>query len=155
LWPTAEQTPGSILGTPSTGGPAKASSADTSPEGNLNDKADISDTLAQHDIANTSWPTETDLLFPLGRSKMSLNQQTPLIHAVIQDSFECLRAYLLFTHAFPDAFAIPVALSKALTDAAKMHYPKASAICDRLLQDPKYMGQMARLVSGPSIQFRF
>lgn len=94
------------------------------------------------------WPSETNLVFT-GRNRLSLTNQSPLIRALLHDTFEGVRAFLLFDHSFPDAVAIPGVLKDCLlTAASESHNPMAPYIHARLTKDEEYMCQLGRLVSA-------
>jgi hypothetical protein len=50
----------------------------------------------------TTWPADTELLFPKNTGKLMLTFQYDLVHIVIQDSFANVCAVLIFEHTFLD-----------------------------------------------------
>ena len=81
-----------------------------------------------------------------------LTLQMPLIHTVVQDAFENIRASLLFEDAFPDPNLTVLFVRKNLISAARAHLPRAVDIHKRLLCDDRYLNKLSHLVSGsPSI----
>jgi hypothetical protein len=94
----------------------------------------------------TGWPVETDLIFVQGTKKVMLTIQRPLMRSVIQDSFERIRASLVFNDAFPDAFSALDITRDSLILAAEFH-DRATDIHNRLLLDTEYMNKMTHLVS--------
>ena len=58
---------------------------------------------------NMSMATENEanLVLPPGSNKVTLQAQHPLVHAVIQDSFDYLRASLMFTNTL-GSFKVPI-----------------------------------------------
>ena len=76
-----------------------------------------------------------------------LTQQHPVLRAVLQDSFEELKVYLLLMSSFPDAVSLPSVLRDCLISAATdSQYPLASDIRTQLHQDELYTEQLSRLV---------
>ena len=56
--------------------------------------------------------------------KVMLTLQLPLIHTVMQDAFENLRASLLIEHAFPDPYLTILFIRKHPVRAARSHLPR-------------------------------
>jgi hypothetical protein len=77
--------------------------------------------MATPEQPKTVWPIETDLLFFPGITKALLTLQKPLMHLVIQDSFEQVCKALLFTDAFPDTFVALEFTQESLLAAANCH----------------------------------
>jgi hypothetical protein len=108
------------------------------------------------DKPDNVWPKDTDLIFTPGTNKVMLTLQLPLMRAVMQDAFERVRFFLLFSNAFPDAIAVLDAVKTALTSASSgSTNPRAWIIHDRLLSDEEYASKMIRLVSCCIIAFPF
>lgn len=95
--------------------------------------------------ANT-WPKDTDLLFPAGSTKLMLTLQRPLVRAVIQDAFEHMRAYLVFTNAFPNLKVTLIFARDSLVAAAEGHQPEANPIRERFREDEEYFNKVVPLV---------
>jgi hypothetical protein len=77
-----------------------------------------------------SWLNETDIVFIPGMTRIMLTQQHPVLHTVLQDSFEKLKVYLLLTSSFPNAVSLLSVLRDCLISAAtNSQYPLASDIC--------------------------
>jgi hypothetical protein len=93
------------------------------------------------------WPTETNIVFVTGMNRVILTLQHPLLHAVIQEGFEILRASLLFDHAFPDGNMILSVVKDSLVAAAKYHLPRAGNIYECLMADDGYAAKIWPLVS--------
>jgi hypothetical protein len=72
--------------------------------------------------------------------------QWPLVHMVIQDSFDILCALLHFTNAFPKT-------SVALLHSALKYMPGAGCIYQRLMHDEEYLWKIIPLVSHLSHAF--
>jgi hypothetical protein len=92
-------------------------------------------------------------VFP-GTNKVLLTIQSPLMRSIFQDTFEHLRASLLFIHAFPDPILTRSIISEALGVATQSHLPRSANIRNRLELDPDYVVKMCRLVSS-SLDFLF
>jgi hypothetical protein len=90
---------------------------------------------------------EANLVLPPGSNKVTLQAQHPLVHAVIQDSFDYLRASLMFTNTFPDNSLTVEFIKDALVLSALAHAPGARYIYQRLLYDEDYMSMIIPLVS--------
>jgi hypothetical protein len=110
---------------------------------------DMQNTTVAADLNPAMWPADTDIVYPPGSNKLSLTAQRPLLHGVIQDSFENVRASLLFDHAFPDPVVAPLTIRAALIAAADN--PRALSIRNRLVGDGEYLGKLTRLVSAGCI----
>jgi hypothetical protein len=93
------------------------------------------------------WPSDTELIYVAGTTKVMLTAQRPVMRTVIQDAFENVHASLLFNCAFPDASVIPSIIRDGLVAAAWSNVPRASNIHGRLLVDEEYIAKMSRLVS--------
>jgi len=94
-------------------------------------------------------PTENgaDLVFLPGSNKVMLTLQRPLVRAVIQDSFDHLRASIVFTNAFPDGSLAVEFVKDSLVLSAISHAPGARYIYQRLLYDEEYLLKIIPLVS--------
>ncbi len=95
---------------------------------------------------------DTDIMFIPGMNKITLTNQHPLLHAVIQEAFEHLRASLLFNHGFPNANVTLSLIRVSLIAAAESHSPKALQIHLQLLNDREYMEKMIQLVSSITLR---
>jgi hypothetical protein len=76
-----------------------------------------------------------------------LTLQLLLIHTVLQDAFENLRASLLIEHAFPDPHLTILFIRKHLVGAARSHLPRTVNIHRCLLIDNTYLEKLSHLVS--------
>ncbi|KAF8260483.1 hypothetical protein EI94DRAFT_1811631 [Lactarius quietus] len=75
------------------------------------------------------WPLSTDLKLiktAKGTTQMMLTMQPPIIRSVIANSFEALRASLLFEHTFPDSVLSVTFIHEALITSASIYGPSAS-----------------------------
>ena len=81
-----------------------------------------------------------------------LTIQIPLIRTIIQDSFEDLRATLLFENAFPDPNLTILFLRKTLIGAARSRLPDTVNVYNRLLLDDKYRDKLSHLVSDLTLK---
>jgi hypothetical protein len=81
-----------------------------------------------------------------------LTIQIPLIRTIIQDSFEDLRATLLFENAFPDPNLTILFLQKTLIGAARSRLPDTVNVYNRLLLDDEYRDKLSRLVSDLTLK---
>jgi hypothetical protein len=95
------------------------------------------------------WPSHTDLIFIPGTRKLTLTIQSALLRAIIHDAFENMHAFLLVSHSFPDATALPTVIKGCLVTAAtESKNLRASDIRDRLMEDDMYLDTLSRLVSA-------
>jgi hypothetical protein len=92
------------------------------------------------------WPPETDLLFPTGSTKLMLTLQHPLICTVIQEVFEHVQAYLMFTNAFPGLTVAHTFAHKSLMAGAKAHCPVAEKVYQGFQRDDEYFNKAASIV---------
>jgi len=97
------------------------------------------------DTAGFVWPSETELIYIPGTTKVMLTLQLPLIRTVLQDAFENLRSSLLIEHAFPDPNLTILFIRKHLVGAARSHLPRAVNVHRRLLVDNAYLEKLCRL----------
>ena len=96
------------------------------------------------------WPADTDLVSVSGTNRLALMLQHPPVRAIIHDSFENVRAYILFDHSFPDAVAVPTIIRDCLIAAAtESHNPRAPVILRQMTEVNEYMTRLSRLVSVP------
>lgn len=103
------------------------------------------------EFAQTSWPTDTDIVFPSGSAKMSLTNQTVMVKFVLHDAMEVVRADLLFKVAFPDpTVAIELVKESLISSASRLR--GAGNIYRRLLFDDWYMTKMITLVSSRDLE---
>jgi hypothetical protein len=98
------------------------------------------------------WLADTHLAFNPGSNKVMLTIQILLIRTIIQDSFEDLRATLLFENAFPDPNLTILFLRKTLVGAARSCLLDAVNIHNHLLLDDKYRDKLSRLVSDLTLK---
>ena len=96
---------------------------------------------------NEADPSTTDLVLTPDLKKVMLTMQHPLVHIVIQDSFEILRSSLLFIEAFPKGSLIVRLIKDALLTSAMNHRPGAGRIYQRLMHDEEYFLKILPLVS--------
>lgn len=120
-------------------------------------RQDQADTLLEHhggavpdtglmlETSVPSWPAITNLCTVPGTNRVTLSVQVPLMRVIIQDTFEHVRAFILFDHAFPDPTLTATVVRNALVSAANSHRPAASCIDNRLRCDDTYLFQMSRL----------
>jgi len=94
-----------------------------------------------------AWPSDTELIYVAGTTKVMLTAQHPVMRTVIQDAFKNVHVSLLFHFAFPDAASIPLIIRDGLITAAWLNVPRASNIYRWLLMDEKYVVRMSHLVS--------
>lgn len=94
-----------------------------------------------------SWPAETDLILTPGSDKIKLTKQQDLVHTVVHDSFETLRAALLLDNAFPNPSLQASFVRDALLSSAKAHMPDAASILMRLQKDMIYLRKLLPVVS--------
>ena len=72
--------------------------------------------------------------------------QLPLIRAVIQDSFEHMRGYLVFTNAFPGPRIAQAFARDSVMAAAGFNRPAAENIYWRFKTDEEYVNRAASAV---------
>ena len=75
-----------------------------------------------------------------------LNLQRPLIRTVIRDAFEHVRAYLVFTNAFPGLTVAHTFARESLMAGAKFNRPAAEKIYQRFQKDDDYFNKAASVV---------
>ena len=75
-----------------------------------------------------------------------LTAQRPLMRAVFQDTFDRIRATMVFQNAFPAPFETIGIITDNLITAAEAN-PRATNIYNRLMIDGDYTTNMSRLVS--------
>ena len=95
--------------------------------------------ISQHNI---------DLVFLQGSTKLMLTSQQLLIRAIVSDSIETLRAFLLFRNAFPDANVVFSFTREALHLATEGHRPGGMRVQNHLEDDAKYAAKLISLVSS-------
>ncbi|KAN0137968.1 hypothetical protein V8E53_004452 [Lactarius tabidus] len=98
------------------------------------------------DVPRAGWPIDTDLIFAVGSTKLSLLNQRPIVHTVIQEAIENLRAALLFANAFPDVCSALTLIKDCLFTAALHLKPGATEVLDRLTRDQEYLLKMTPLL---------
>ena len=102
----------------------------------------------KHQLPPIVWSSDTDLVFLLGMTRLTLTIQSPLLCDVITDSFENLQAFLLFNHSFPDGAAIPTVMRDCLiTAAAESRNPRGPIIRDQMNWEDGYLDHLLCLVS--------
>jgi hypothetical protein len=94
---------------------------------------------------------EADLVFLPNSNKVMLTLQHALVRVVVQDSFDILRASLMFSNAFPDPSVTLEFAKDALVCSALSHAPGARYIYQRLLYKDDYMSKLITLVSRINI----
>ncbi|KAN0132250.1 hypothetical protein V8E53_010016 [Lactarius tabidus] len=87
---------------------------------------------------------ETTAVTP-GSTKLMLTLQRLLICTIIQDVFEHMHAYLVFTNAFPNLKIMLIFAHDSLVAAAEGHQPEANAICEQFRQDEEYFNKVVPL----------
>ena len=112
----------------------------------VDNESNAIDTARTHASPQSLWPADTNLVFASGSNRVMMMQQHPLIHVIIQDGIENLRANLLFERGFPDMHSSVVYTKHSLLTAARSHYPGASFIHRHLLNDEEYIGHLTPLV---------
>lgn len=151
----APRTPGPAPHTP---GPAPRTPVPALEDNGQGDDGTLSDDGGEShaidntaEFAQTSWPTDTDIVFPSGSAKMSLTNQTVMVKFVLHDAMEVVRADLLFKVAFPDpTVAIELVKESLITSASRLR--GAGNIYRRLLFDDWYMSKMITLVSSRDLE---
>jgi hypothetical protein len=94
-----------------------------------------------------TWPSETDLIFVLGTTKLMLSLQQQPLRTIIQEAFENMRAFLLFNHSFPDAATLLTVIRDCLVAATvDSQNPLALDIRNWLTQDDMYREKLSCLV---------
>ncbi|KAH9005589.1 hypothetical protein EDB86DRAFT_2825210 [Lactarius hatsudake] len=88
------------------------------------------------------WPVDTDLVIGLGSKKVMLTLQSLLVHMVLQDTFEYMRAYLVLTDTFPDTTDAIAFARNSLITTAESHQSDAAIICERLQHDAEYLAHL-------------
>ncbi len=97
----------------------------------------------------TTWPHETELLFPSDSTKVQIKLQHPLIRGVLSDANNNIQASLLFVNVFPDAQLALSFASDSLMTAAESSLPKTAAIHLRFKEDQEYFSKLIPVVHSP------
>ena len=92
------------------------------------------------------WPADTDLKAVKDSKRLMLTVQTDFVRTVIQNSFEGVRASLLFEHAFPDTILSHTFIRDALITAAANYGSSATMMHARLISDREYIAKIVPLV---------
>lgn len=99
-----------------------------------------------------SWPTDIELVYVAGSTKVKLSLQSRLLQTIIRDAFENLRCALLFENAFPDSAAISRMIRESLVRAAEartfvdgQYNTSAACVHQRLLSNEEYESKMVQL----------
>ncbi|KAN0127628.1 hypothetical protein V8E53_014559 [Lactarius tabidus] len=108
---------------------------------------------AGHTMPEPPSRASTDLVYPKGVGKFMLTSQQTIIRAIVQDSIETLRAFLLFQHAFPDANLAFSFTREALRLAAEGHRPGGLIVQQRLQDDDEYAAKLISLGPGALVKF--
>ncbi|KAH9049440.1 hypothetical protein EDB84DRAFT_1556283 [Lactarius hengduanensis] len=104
--------------------------------------------------SSSAWPAETNLVLPLGGTRIKVTQQSDLIRDVIQSAIEDVQFSLLFIDAFPHGILIISFVRQALNIAAQKNCPAALSIQRRLLDDGDYMLRFVPVVRARIPLFR-
>ena len=99
------------------------------------------------DIPQAGWPVDTELVFAVGSTKLSLLSQHPIVRAVIQEAIDNLWAALMFTNTFPDVCSALTLIKDCLFTAAVRLKPGAAEVLDQLTRDNEYLLKITPLVS--------
>lgn len=93
------------------------------------------------------WSAETDIIFSVGRNRIGLMNQRPMVRLVLQDAIENVHVYLVLHHAFPDSSVVLEGARAALRKATKGRLPDSAGILNRLRFDEEYFLNMSVIVS--------
>jgi hypothetical protein len=99
-----------------------------------------------HNMTQTAWPVDTDLVFSTGSNKLRLTNQRPLVRAVLHEAIELLRAAMLFNNSFPDVCAALGLIKDCVFSAAESLKPGTAEILERLTRDADYLSKITPLV---------
>ena len=91
------------------------------------------------------WPSETDIIYPLGTNKIMLTVQRPLMKAIFQDTFERIHVAMVLQNSFPNAYETVEMITDSLITAAKSN-EQATNIHNCLVIDGDYATAMTHLV---------
>ena len=94
-----------------------------------------------------AWPTETELHFSPGSTKIILTGQQPIVHLVVVDGIDNVHVSLAVVDAFPDAARTLEFVQDGLLTAAARRGPTAAAVLKRLQEDKHYYSAISPLVS--------
>jgi hypothetical protein len=126
---------------------ANASSIVTAGDDMAHDSNVPADPVVVPEPLQETWPSETDLIFLPGSNKLLLTVQRPLMRVVFQDTFERIRAVMLFKNAFPNVYDAITMITDNLIRATESN-DRATHIYNRLILDGDYTNNMSRLVSS-------
>jgi hypothetical protein len=115
------------------------------PEGSRGSNAPV-DVVVAPEPSELTWPSETELILVSGSNKIMLTVQRPIMRAVFQDTFERIRAAMVFGNAFPGVHGVIEMVTDNLIRAAESN-DRATNIYNRLVLDGEYTTSMSRLVS--------
>ena len=116
----------------------------TSQEGSAGSNPPVNPVVTPEPSQET-WPADTEILFIPGSNKIMLTVQKPVMRAVFQESFERIRAAMLFQNAFPNLFDTIDMITDNIIGAAES-IDRATNIYNRLVVDGDYTTEMTRLV---------
>ncbi|KAF8266261.1 hypothetical protein EI94DRAFT_1803349 [Lactarius quietus] len=105
----------------------------------------------------STWPPYTNLKLiksAKGTMQMMLTTQHPVIQTVITNSFEGLRASLLFENTFPDPVLTVSFIQEALITLAMIHGPSAADMQTRLAIDMEYLNKIVPVPHARMSHFR-
>ncbi|KAN0124676.1 hypothetical protein V8E53_012645 [Lactarius tabidus] len=106
-------------------------------------------TIREAPVAETlrsrPWPTETDLHFIPGSTRITLTGQQPTVRMVIGDAIDNVRVSLVFIDAFPDAACMTEFVREGLLSAAARRGPATAAVLKRLQEDEEYFSTISPL----------
>ncbi|KAI9429385.1 hypothetical protein H4582DRAFT_2089337 [Lactarius indigo] len=105
-------------------------------------------------VSEFTWPSNTDLSFAPGSTRLMLTAQCPLVRAVIQEAIENVRAAMMFNDAFPNLARAFTFIRDALITAAYSYGPVASMLHKRLMEDDEYLVRIVPLPRARISLFR-
>ena len=147
IWQSSSPSTGSV--TANYGSATGGNNLATSQESSSSSNATV-DPLIVPGPPQQTWPAETDLLLMPGSNKVMLTLQRPVMRAVFQETFERIRAAMVFQNAFPNVYDTVEMISDTLIKAAES-IDHATNIFNRLVMDSDYTTNMSRLVSVQSL----
>ena len=92
------------------------------------------------------WPSETDIIYPLGTNQIMLTVQCPLMKAIFQDTFKRIHVAMVLQNSFLNAYKTVEMITDSLITVAESN-EQATNIHNRLIIDSDYATAMTHLVS--------
>jgi hypothetical protein len=100
----------------------------------------------KRNMPQTASPVNMDLVFSTGSNKLRLTNQHPLVHTVLHEAMELLRAAMLFNNSFPDVCAALGLIKDCVFSAVESLKLGTAEILERLTRNARYLSKITPLV---------